>query len=239
MRGPNEDLTALVHDQHYIYGFGWDRQCSGGDVSTQLAVETYIRQSSSRDGTTLAKAFKAVHRCVASAAVTSDRQGMGCPLVAALVEEAILFVANIDDSRVYVFRNRVCIVVTCTPARAPIISADDIQPGTFVACVGADAPGKNEVDPALFEHARVVVDLFEQCMRVGELQHPLRAHLLNATQIVELSEVIVGKKPGRCSDDEIVIFDSTGTALQNVAAASMVYEKAMAVGRGTLFDWFA
>jgi len=130
------------------------------------------------------------------------------------------------------------IVVTCTPSREPIIRAGDIQPGTFVACVGADGPGKNEIDPALFERAMVVVDLLKQCVRVGELQHPLKAGLLKEEQVAELGDIVAGSRPGRISDNETVIFDSTGTALQDVAAASLAFEKAIATGRGTSFNLF-
>jgi alanine dehydrogenase len=125
------------------------------------------------------------------------------------------------------------IVVTCTASRAPLFPADDVKPGTFVAAVGADAPGKQELDPQLFQRSKIVVDLTIQCLKVGELQHAIGAGLLALGQVhAELGEIVARKKPGRSSDDEIIVFDSTGTALQDVAAATVVYERAVETSRG-------
>jgi alanine dehydrogenase len=126
------------------------------------------------------------------------------------------------------------IVVTCTPSRTPLFSADDVRPGTFVAAVGADGPGKQELDPALFDRSRIVVDILSQCLRAGELQHAAKDRVHT-----ELGEVVAGKKPGRLTEDEIIIFDSTGTALQDVAAAALVYEHALQTSRGSRIDLFA
>ena len=125
------------------------------------------------------------------------------------------------------------IVVTCTASRAPLFQSDDVQPGTFIAAVGADAPGKQELDPDLFQRSKIVVDLTIQCVKVGELQHAIGTGLLTPEKVhAELGEIVAGKKPGRLSDDEIIIFDSTGTALQDVAAAALVYERAIETSRG-------
>jgi ornithine cyclodeaminase/alanine dehydrogenase-like protein (mu-crystallin family) len=125
------------------------------------------------------------------------------------------------------------IVVTCTASRALLFPAEDVQPGTFIAAVGADAPGKQELDPDLLRRTKIVVDLTIQCVKVGELQHAISAGLLTPEKVyAELGEIVAGKKPGRLSDDEIIIFDSTGTALQDVAAAALVYERAIETSRG-------
>jgi alanine dehydrogenase len=125
------------------------------------------------------------------------------------------------------------IVVTCTAARAPLFQSDDVQPGTFIAAVGADAPGKQELDPDLFQRSKIVVDLTIQCVMVGELQHAIDVGLSAPEKVyAELGEIVARKKTGRLSDDEIIIFDSTGTALQDVAAAAMVYERAIETSRG-------
>jgi alanine dehydrogenase len=125
------------------------------------------------------------------------------------------------------------IVVTCTASRAPLFQSDDVQPGTFIAAIGADAPGKQELDPDLLRRSKIVVDLTIQCIRVGELQHAIRAGLVTPEKVhAELGEIVARKKPGRLSDDEIIIFDSTGTALQDVAAAALVYERASETSRG-------
>ena len=126
------------------------------------------------------------------------------------------------------------VCVTCTPARRAFVMAADVPPGMFVAAVGADSQGKQELDPALLASATLVVDVLNQCAEIGELQHVLAAGLMTRAQVhAELSDVVAGRRPGRTRDDEITIFDSSGTALQDVAAAIAVYEKACAMGRGT------
>jgi alanine dehydrogenase len=87
------------------------------------------------------------------------------------------------------------------------------------------------LDPHLFAGHKIVVDLLEQCATIGDLHHALDQGLITRTDVhAELSEVIAGKKTGRVSQDEIIIFDSTGTALQDAAAAALVYEKAAQAG---------
>lgn len=126
------------------------------------------------------------------------------------------------------------VCVTCTPARRAYVMAGDVAPGTFIAAVGADNRGKQEIDPTLIASATLVVDVLEQCAEIGELQHALAAGLMTRERVhAELGDVVAGRRPGRTRRDEITIFDSSGTALQDVAAAIAVYEKARAMGRGT------
>jgi len=125
------------------------------------------------------------------------------------------------------------VCVTCTPARRAFVMAADVPPGMFIAAVGADSQGKQELEPALTASALLVVDVLNQCAEIGELQHVLAANLLTRAQVhAELGDVVAGRRPGRTREDEITIFDSSGTALQDVAAAIVVYENARAVGRG-------
>jgi ornithine cyclodeaminase/alanine dehydrogenase-like protein (mu-crystallin family) len=135
------------------------------------------------------------------------------------------------DLRVALRASDVC--VTCTPSRRAFVSRDDVAPGTFIAAVGADSEGKHELEPALVASATLVVDVLEQCAEIGELQHVLAAGLLTREQVhAELADVVAGRRPGRTRAGEITIFDSTGTALQDVAAAVVIYENARAIGRG-------
>ena len=128
------------------------------------------------------------------------------------------------------------VCVTCTPSRAPFIHKDDVPRGMFIAAVGADSPDKQELDAALLASAKVVVDILDQCINVGELHHAIRAGLLTRDGVhAELGEIVTGRKPGRTSPDEITVFDTTGTALQDTAAGVVVYEKAIQAGRGTWF----
>jgi alanine dehydrogenase len=136
------------------------------------------------------------------------------------------------DLRAALRASDVC--VTCTPARRAFVTTADVAPGLFIAAVGADNRGKQELEPALVASATLVVDVLEQCAEIGELQHVLAAGLMTRAQVhAELADVVVGRRPGRTRDDEITVFDSSGTALQDVAAAIAVYEKARTTGRGT------
>lgn len=129
------------------------------------------------------------------------------------------------------------ICVTCTTSRRAILHLDDLAPGAFVAAVGADNPEKQEIDPALLAASVVVVDVLQQCATIGDLHHALDAGVMSRDDVrAELGDVVAGRKPGRTTDDEIIVFDSTGTALQDVAATALVYERAVASGRGLQLD---
>lgn len=127
--------------------------------------------------------------------------------------------------------------VTCTPSRRAFLARQDVTPGTFIAAVGADSAEKQELEPELVSSAKLVVDSLEQCATIGELHHALEKGLMTKGQVhAELAEVVVGRKPGRESEAEVIVFDSTGTALQDVAAAAAVYEKAISAGMGLAVD---
>jgi alanine dehydrogenase len=125
------------------------------------------------------------------------------------------------------------VCVTCTPSRQPFLLREHVGAGTFVAAVGADSPDKQELDPALVAASLLVVDVLDQCASIGELHHALVAGAVTRESVhAELADLVTGQKPGRRSPEEITIFDSTGTALEDVAAAAVVYEKAVAAGVG-------
>jgi alanine dehydrogenase len=118
------------------------------------------------------------------------------------------------------------VIITCTPSTNYFIKREWIQPGTFIGAVGADSPGKNELEPSLMASAKIVADIKSQVIRVGESQHAIREKLITPDSIyAELGELIIGTKKGRTSNEEIFIYDSTGTALQDVAVAALLYEK--------------
>ncbi|MGH9961262.1 MAG: ornithine cyclodeaminase family protein [Pyrinomonadaceae bacterium] len=125
------------------------------------------------------------------------------------------------------------ILITCTPSKDFFVKREDVRPGTFVAAVGADSEEKQELEPALLGQNKVVVDVLEQCAGIGELHHALEARLITKEHVyAELGEVVAGVKPGRTSAEEVIIFDSTGMALQDVVSAATVYEKAVSAGMG-------
>jgi ornithine cyclodeaminase/alanine dehydrogenase len=129
------------------------------------------------------------------------------------------------------------VLVTCTPARRPMVSLSDVPAGTFIAAVGADSPGKQELATELVAQCTVVADVLHQCVHVGELQHPIEAGLLTAEQVHgELGGVLCGMASGRTCEEEITLFDSTGTALQDVAVGSEVLRRALEAGVGIRVD---
>lgn len=119
------------------------------------------------------------------------------------------------------------ICVTCTTSKAYFIKSEDVKPGMFIAAVGADNEDKQELEPQLLAESIVVVDSLEQASKIGELHHALALSLVDKESVVELGDVISGLKPFKNPDHKVTIFDSTGTALQDVAAAAIVYEKAV------------
>ncbi len=131
-------------------------------------------------------------------------------------------------------RSDVCI--TCTPSKTPFLRREWIPQGMFIAAVGADSPDKQELDADLVANSKIVADLRTQCIAVGETHHAIAAGLMTTHGVhAEIGEIIAGRRPGRENDREVIIFDSTGTALQDVAAAAAVYERAKAAAIGV--EW--
>ena len=130
------------------------------------------------------------------------------------------------------------IICTLTPVRQPLIKRAWIKPGTHINAIGADAPGKEELDPQILADAMVVVDDIEQSTHAGELNVPVEQGWFARTQIyATLGELTSGSKPGRTDDKTITVFDSTGLAIQDIATARFIYEKAHAQGIGLAFDF--
>jgi alanine dehydrogenase len=123
--------------------------------------------------------------------------------------------------------------ITCTTARRWFLGRAHVAAGAFVAAVGADNPEKQELEPELLARNAVVTDVLDQCATIGDLHHAIAAGLMGREQVrAELADVVSGRRPGRLSAEEIVIFDSTGTAVQDVAAAALVYQRARSSGAG-------
>lgn len=132
------------------------------------------------------------------------------------------------------------VCVTCTPSRQAYLHRDSVRPGTFVAGVGADNPEKSELHPSLLAGSKVVADSLAQCASIGDLRHAIEAGTMTTDDVyAELSQIVAGRKPGRTTEDEVTLFDSTGVALEDVATAILVYERAVARNRGLPFDFAA
>ena len=103
------------------------------------------------------------------------------------------------------------IVVTTTPSTKPVIMNQWVSNGTHLNCIGADAPGKEEIDPEILRRSKIVVDDWMQASHSGEINVPISNGMLTRDNIwAELGEVIAGVKPGRTTQDEVTVFDSTG-----------------------------
>jgi len=129
------------------------------------------------------------------------------------------------------------VVATLTPSRQPIISGDWVKPGTHINAMGADAPGKQELDPAILKTAKIVVDDLEHCSYSGEINVPLTQGVISKKDIYgEIGEIILGQKPGRIRPDEVTVFASTGIAIQDIAVAEVVYREAVRLGLGVKIE---
>lgn len=134
--------------------------------------------------------------------------------------------------------SNVDVVVTVTPANKPILKPEWIREGTHINAMGADAPGKQELESDLLKRSRVFIDCWEQARHSGEINVPVAEGLISRNDIAaKIGDVITGMVPGRQSDEEITIFDSTGLAVQDVVTAWKVYEKALEKDIGSFINF--
>jgi alanine dehydrogenase len=112
-----------------------------------------------------------------------------------------------------------------------------VNPGTHINAIGADAKGKEELDPSLLKRAKIVVDDYEQATHSGEVNVPISQGIISTEDIyAELGEITIGDIEGRTSEEEITIFDSTGLAIQDTITAYIVFKKIQAQKLGTMID---
>lgn len=122
------------------------------------------------------------------------------------------------------------VVITVTASREPLVRAAWLKPGVTVIAVGSDGPGKQELEIDVLARAdKIVADSIPQCLRLGEIHHAVERGAITKDKIyAELGEITAGLKPGRTSESEIIVCDLTGVGVQDVAAASLVMERAKA-----------
>ena len=149
-----------------------------------------------------------------------------------------LDIKPVDDPEIAV--RDVDIVVTTTPSTEPIIEEGWISNGAHINAVGADAEGKQELEIGLLEKSKIVIDEWEQASHSGEISEAVSKGVITKENIHgNIGEVITGRKPGRQSEEEITIFDSTGLAVQDISTAWTVYQKALEEGRGDDRDFLS
>ncbi len=146
------------------------------------------------------------------------------------------------DIRIMDSIRQVCncdILVTATPVRSPIVADDWIRDGTHINAIGADAKGKQELDPMILKRSGIVIDDYAQATHSGEINVPLEKGIITVDDIYgTLGEIVAGIKPGRTDDGEITIFDSTGLAIQDISTANHVYRQAIDAGVGMYLKLF-
>lgn len=132
------------------------------------------------------------------------------------------------------------ILNTLTPVKTPIVKKEYVRPGMHINAIGADAPGKEELESSILKGAKVVVDDWEQASHSGEINVPYEHGELKREDLYgELGDIVAGKRPGRQNDKDITIFDSTGLGIQDIVVAHLVYNRAIKAGKGTHVDLFA
>lgn len=121
---------------------------------------------------------------------------------------------------------KVCnLILTTTASKDPIIFKEDLQPGTHITAVGADAVGKRELGDGVINLANTVVaDSLVQCIERGEISYALSKNEIKKDQICELGHILSGKSVGRKNINHITIADLTGVAVQDVQIATAVFE---------------
>lgn len=130
------------------------------------------------------------------------------------------------------------VVITATMATAPLIEDAWVKPGTHFSCMGADMPGKQEIDPTIIARARLFTDDTANCLANGEIELGVSEGCFSPDHVVgELGAVLTGTTDGRLSADDITVFDSAGTALLDIACAKIALERAEALGVGAAVEF--
>jgi alanine dehydrogenase len=118
------------------------------------------------------------------------------------------------------------LLVTVTPGREILLGENALRPGQHASLMGADGPGKAEIAVGELARVRVFCDDWEQASHNGDLVHAVDAAVLRREDVTELGAVLAGDAPGRTSDEQITVFDSTGLAIQDLAIALAALEQA-------------
>lgn len=129
------------------------------------------------------------------------------------------------------------VIISITSSFDAILGADQVAPGTHIACMGTDTKGKQEVDPQLLVKADVFTDEVAQSISIGEAQHAVGQGLIAEADVAQVGAVINGTNPGRTSDDQITLFDGTGVGLQDLAVAAAVVDLAVKKGLAIEVDF--
>jgi len=175
-------------------------------------------------------------RDIESACVWSPFEGEAAATAAELTAALGIPVSDAGDLETSL--PKADIVVTTTPASAPIVRAEWLRPGQHVTAMGSDQPGKGELEPACLTRADLYIpDRQAQTAVQGELHNAIDAGLVSADRrFAELGDIVAGEADGRTADDQITIVDLTGMGIQDTAIANFAFDRARAAGIGSDFD---
>jgi len=127
------------------------------------------------------------------------------------------------------------IIVAATSSATPIFDGAKVREGTHINGIGSHTPSARELDTTIIKRSTVVADSYEACLKeAGDIMIPISEGAIDKSHMkAELGEIVTGRKPARTNDREITLFKSNGLAIQDAAAAKLVYDRAVAAGIGT------
>jgi ornithine cyclodeaminase/alanine dehydrogenase-like protein (mu-crystallin family) len=208
-------------------------------AAASAVAAKYLARPDSRTATIIGCGVQGRSHLLALSRVVKLERVLVCDSNQSILEDFVREMSNqlesdiiaVPDYKPYLSESD--IIATCTPAREPILTRSDVSLGTFIAAVGADSESKSEIGPDLMSACTVVVDVLDQCATFGDLHHAIDAGVMSRESVhADLAQIVSGKRPGRSRAEEITLFDSTGTALEDVAAASLLYERALSSTHG-------
>lgn len=129
------------------------------------------------------------------------------------------------------------LIVTCTRSREYFLRKEWISPGTHINAIGADMPGKQELEPALVASAKVFADSVAQVVAKGECQHAAKLGLVSVENITEIGAVLERTRAGRTDPSDVTLFDATGMAIQDLVVGAIALEKAEEMKIGTVVNF--
>lgn len=216
-------LAAILHDEGYLTDI---RTAAAGALAARLLAPKSVRSigivGTGRQALLQLRMLEYVTDC--RDVVVFGRSKDGVEKFLAANEASAFRIKPTESLRRLV--SSCNLIVTTTSADKPLIMAEDLQEGTHITGVGADSPGKHEIDPEVFRKAAVVaVDSKSQCFAFGDTSHALKSHAIKEKDVVEIGEIAANKLLGRKSEKDITVADLTGVAVQDIAAAESVYRK--------------
>ncbi len=212
------EALAVLHDRMFLTDM---RTAIGGAIASRLLAPPDAKHLLIVGSGVQAKFQLNIHQRLVPGLQSFEVWGRNPQRVESVIEGTSAAVsADLAESC-----ERADVIVTTTAARTPLIEREWLSKGVHITAVGADAPGKQELDSAIIADADVVVvDSVQQCVDHGEVEVAIAEGLRNASELVELGDVLAGHKPGRADGRQLTVADQTGLAAQDIAIAKSVLD---------------